>query len=577
MLTQDGLRGRLPATTVPVVSLDAGGGGEGSEERAAGEAAAAPSGGAAAPANLAYIIYTSGSTGRPKGVMVSQRAIVNRLLWMQAAFPLSAADRVLHKTPYSFDASIWEIFCPLLAGALLVVAEPEGHRDSAYLLAAIAERQITTLQLVPSFLSVFLEEPGMREGCRSLRRVFSGGEALSGDLAARFFGLLDAELCNLYGPTEAAIDATFHPLSREERRAGGMVPIGRPLANLQVILLDAARRLVPAGLAGELQIGGKALARGYCERPDLTAERFVPHPYSATAGERLYRTGDLARVLDDGALEFLGRIDQQVKIRGYRIEPGEIEATLKLYPGVREAVVAVRDRASAARQLVAYVVPQPVPERPPGARVLRTLPNGLEVAFLNRDETDLIYREIFEQEEYLAHGITLEDGDCIFDVGANIGLFSLFMSQRFRGVRLYAFEPIPTTFAALSANVALYRLPVKLFQCGISNRTGSAPFTFYPNWSAMSGAYADVAAEVMVSRAALDSQVTVSSEVADELLSERFSGAETFDCPLRTLSEVIREERIERIDLLKIDVEKSELDALAGLTEADWEIGRAHV
>ena len=318
--------------------------------------------------SLAYVIFTSGSTGRPKGVMNTHAAIANRLLWMQDAYGLGPADRVLQKTPFTFDVSVWEFFWPLIAGATLVMARPGGHRDPDYLLETIAEHGITTLHFVPSMLQAFLEEPGM-ERAGSLARVFASGEALPGALAARFAERLPGvPLHNLYGPTEAAVDVTFHPCSRDDQ--AGVVPIGRPIANLEILVVDRHGAPVPVGGAGELRIGGAGLARGYLGRPDLTAERFVPqpgrHPGPRSGGERLYRTGDLARHRPDGVIEFLGRIDHQVKIRGFRVEPGEIEAALGEQPEVREAVVTAHGEGG-ARRLAAYVVPaagaEPSPER----------------------------------------------------------------------------------------------------------------------------------------------------------------------------------------------------------------------
>jgi amino acid adenylation domain-containing protein len=306
------------------------------------------------PDNLAYVIYTSGSTGQPKGVMISHRAISNRLLWQQHAFPLAADDRVLQKTPYSFDASVWEIFLPLLTGACLVMAEPGGHQDSSYLVAAIEQHEVTVLQLVPSLLAVFVEEPEAPRGCRTLRRLFCGGEAYPADLARRCRDLLDVEICNLYGPTEVSIDASFHA----GLPGGGesVMPIGRPLSNARLHLLDPAGRRVPPGVAGELFVAGPGLARGYLDRPALTGERFVPDPFAVTPGERLYRTGDRARLAPTGEVHFLGRIDQQVKIRGVRIEPGEIEAVLQQHPAVQGAAVLVREDTPGDPRLVGYVV-----------------------------------------------------------------------------------------------------------------------------------------------------------------------------------------------------------------------------
>ncbi|HEV7668968.1 MAG TPA: amino acid adenylation domain-containing protein, partial [Thermoanaerobaculia bacterium] len=304
------------------------------------------------PENLAYVIYTSGSTGRPKGAMNSHAGIVNRLLWGQEAYGLSAEDRVLQKTPTNFDVSVWEFFWPLLIGGRLVIAKPGGHRDPSYLVRLIAAEGITTLHFVPSMLHVFLEAEGL-DTCASVRRVMASGEALSGQLAARFRERLDCPLYNLYGPTEAAVEVTHWSCRDDEPSTG--VPIGRPIANTGIFLLDRRFDPVPVVVPGELFIGGSGLARGYLNRPDLTAERFVPNPFGETPGDRLYRTGDLARFSPRGAVEYLGRLDHQVKLRGFRIELGEIEAVLAGHERVREAVVLVREDDPGDRRLVAYV------------------------------------------------------------------------------------------------------------------------------------------------------------------------------------------------------------------------------
>ena len=305
------------------------------------------------PDNLAYVIYTSGSTGTPKGVMISHRSICNRLFWTQHNFPLSAADTVLQKTVYSFDASVWEIFVPLLAGARLVMAEPGGQQDSAYLVNAIIEHQVTTLQLVPSMLRVLLEADRISE-CTSLRLVFCGGEALTSEVVAAFRQRLDAKLVNLYGPTEASIDATSNSVDElpEER----IVPLGKPLANVQVYLLDVQQNPVPTGVQGEIHIGGVGLARGYLHRPELTAEKFIPNPFSSVPGQRLYRTGDLARQSSDGTIHFQGRTDHQIKLRGFRIELGEIEAALRQHALVSESLVLLREDVPGDQRLVAYAI-----------------------------------------------------------------------------------------------------------------------------------------------------------------------------------------------------------------------------
>ncbi|WP_082248787.1 non-ribosomal peptide synthetase, partial [Burkholderia pseudomallei] len=302
---------------------------------------------------LAYVIYTSGSSGEPKGVMNEHRGVVNRLWWMQQTYALDERDAVLQKTPFSFDVSVWEFFWPLMSGARLVIAKPEGHKDPAYLSELIDRERVTTLHFVPSMLQAFLEDEGAARGCGSVKRVMCSGEALPPSLVKRFYRCLpDARLHNLYGPTEAAVDVTAWACDAEE--GGASVPIGRPIANTRIYVLDGYGQPVPRGVAGELYIGGVQVARGYLNRPELTRERFVDDPF--VAGGRLYKTGDLARWRTDGSLEYLGRNDFQVKIRGFRIELGEIEAQLAKVAGVRETVVLARDSGSPAgeKRLVAY-------------------------------------------------------------------------------------------------------------------------------------------------------------------------------------------------------------------------------
>ncbi|MGH1392473.1 MAG: amino acid adenylation domain-containing protein [Trichormus sp.] len=329
------------------------------------------------PDNAIYIIYTSGSTGAPKGVINTHRGVSNRLYWMQQQYGLQIGEAVLQKTPFSFDVSVWEFFWTLLNGGSLVMAKPGGHQDPNYLLEIIAQHKITTLHFVPTMLGVFLETPNLNERCRSLKRVICSGEALSIEIQNRFFQHLDAELHNLYGPTEAAIDVTYWQCQPTDNLH--TVPIGRPIANTQIYLLNDYLQPVPLGIPGEIYIGGVGVARGYWKRPDLTAERFIGglgtlrqaqciagdwglgenfpptplHPYTPTP---IYRTGDLARYLPDGSLEYLGRLDNQVKIRGLRIELGEIEAVINQHPDVQQAVVILDSKQADNQRLVAYVV-----------------------------------------------------------------------------------------------------------------------------------------------------------------------------------------------------------------------------
>lgn len=316
------------------------------------------------PDHTAYIIFTSGSTGRPKGVMVGQTAIVNRLLWMQDRYPLSADDVVAQKTPCSFDVSVWEFWWPFIAGARLVMAEPEAHRDPQAMQQFFAHYGVTTTHFVPSMLAAFVAslDADSVAACRTLRRVFCSGEALPTDLCREWERLTGAPLHNLYGPTEAAVDVSWYPACGPELAAvtGSSVPIGWPVWNTGLRILDGAMRPVPPGVAGDLYLTGIQLAQGYLGRPDLTASRFIADPFAP--GERMYRTGDVARWLANGAVEYLGRSDDQLKIRGQRIELGEIDRAMSALPDVAQAVshACVFNQAAAtggdARQLVGYLV-----------------------------------------------------------------------------------------------------------------------------------------------------------------------------------------------------------------------------
>ncbi|HEX6597443.1 MAG TPA: amino acid adenylation domain-containing protein [Acidimicrobiales bacterium] len=348
LLTQRHLVDDLPATTAHVLVLD-------DPDTWTGQSTdRGPA--AAGPANVAYAIYTSGSTGRPKGVPNTHRGICNRIDWMQKAYGLGPDDVVLQKTPASFDVSVWEFFWPLVTGARLVLARPGGHKDPAYLCGLIVAEGVTTTHFVPSMLGVFLPEPGVG-GCRSLRRVICSGEELPVTVTREFLRVLPwSELHNLYGPTEAAVDVSSWPCEPGAVGAVSSIPIGRPIQNIQLYVLDRRFAPVPIGVAGELHIAGVGLARGYLNRPGLTAEKFVPNPYGPP-GSRMYRTGDLARWRRDGTLEYLGRIDHQVKLRGLRIELGEIESALRTHPSVRDATVVVREDTPGDKRLVAYVLP----------------------------------------------------------------------------------------------------------------------------------------------------------------------------------------------------------------------------
>jgi amino acid adenylation domain-containing protein len=303
-------------------------------------------------ANLVYVNYTSGSTGNPKGAMITHRAIVNVMWWMQSAFPLDKQDRVLQQISFSFDPSVLEILAPLFVGGRLVLARPGGHQDPTYLVQTILAHEITVLHVVPSTLRMLLQIPELQD-CQSLRHVFCGGEVLSEQLARAFFEVLKAELHCMYGPTEVAITSVFNSVRRDH--LDEIIPIGRPVDNVKAYVLDCNRQPVPIGVSGELYLGGVQVGLGYHNRPELTGERFIADPFNNAPGALLYRTGDQVRYLPDRKIQFLGRIDHQVKLRGQRVELGEIESVTRLHPMVRESVVVMREDAPGDKRLVAYV------------------------------------------------------------------------------------------------------------------------------------------------------------------------------------------------------------------------------
>ncbi len=432
---------------------------------------------------------------------------------------------------------------------------------------------VTHLQCTPSLAQMMALDPETAAGLSQLEVMLVGGEALPLTLARRLRELVGGPILNMYGPTETTIWSTAWTL---DELADG-VSIGRPIANTTVLILDERGQPVPVGVPGELYIGGAGVARGYHRRPELTAERFVSDP--AGHSGRFYRTGDRARFTADGKLEFLGRIDQQIKLRGVRIEPGEIEQVLAEHSGVREVAVKAVGGADEPR-LIAYVVPNrttPVihveAEHPDDDRY--RLANGLLVAHHTAHQTAGIAREVFTDTVYLKHGLRYPPGAVIIDVGANIGLFSLFAHLHCEAPTIYAFEPIPPTFALLRENVESHEIPAKLFRCGLSDQPGTATFTFYPMMSGLSSRFADVEADREEARAMFHHYLEPASRTAlDEqqlegLLTERYRHVE-FECELRTLSEVMREQGIERVDLLKIDVERSEMYVLRGIDDEDW-------
>jgi len=524
--------------------------------------------------NLAYTIYTSGSTGRPKGVSIPHQAVVNFLYTMAQTPGLTADDTLLAVTTISFDIAGLELYLPLIKGATVVLASSQVVADGERLLQLIETAKPTIMQATPATWRLLLVygwagTPGLK--------ILCGGEALPGDLAEKLL-TRGASVWNLYGPTETTIWSTVHqvvaPQAGDQAEAAAVAPIGRPIANTTIYILDDHRQPVPIGVPGHLFIGGHGLARGYWQRPELTEEKFIPHPFATdlaiASDERIYQTGDFARYQADGTIEFLGRQDHQVKLRGYRIELGEIESVLNRHPAVEQSVVMVKEDDNANKRLVAYIKPNsqsviPIPEWQ-----LHRLPNRLPFSVINKMEADHLYELIFDHLVYLKHGIRIPQDACMLDIGANIGLSMLFLHQYAPKGKIYLFEPVPDIFDVLQKNIAIYEqihaVPLML---GLSSKPGAVEFTYYPNWSALSGLYGNVAEEEELSRVFMQNHYGELAQYADEWLAGRFQG-KTVHCELRTISQIISEHQIEKIDLIKINVEKSEYDILLGIDEADW-------
>lgn len=556
-------------------------------EIASGEAAA----GNLDPQNAAYVIYTSGSTGQPKGVVVSHANVWRLLAATEEAYGFGEQDVWTLFHSYAFDFSVWEMWGALLYGGRLVVPGHWLTRSGDEFYQLLHDQGVTVLNQTPSafreLMRVEQERESNQEALR-LRWVIFGGEALDVEILRAWFerhGGDGPKLVNMYGITETTVHVTHRELSKTDAEGAGVrFPIGKPLSDLRVYLLNEEMNLAPIGVVGEIYVGGAGVSRGYLGQADLTAERFMPDEFSAEAGARLYRSGDLARWLGNGELEFLGRRDHQVKIRGFRIELGEIETTLMRHPGIQQCVVRLRNDPTGAPSLVAYCVPaaataatvkrwlQMEQEGSPANRERIILPNGEPLIAMNRKETEFLYQEIFEDEQYSIHVNSLSPESIIVDVGAHVGVFTLYAAFKFNNPVIYAFEPMPALFEVLQSNCRLYGVNARLSQVALGSEENTAQFVYYPKLTSLSSRYAVADEE----RRVVLSYLSANPETGDELdeLLHQWTEGEALTCRVTTLSRVIDENGIDHIDLLKIDVEKSEWEVLQGIQPSHWPIIR---
>jgi len=515
-------------------------------------------------ANIAYIIYTSGSTGKPKGVMVTHRNVTRLFSITDKLFKFGPDDvwSIFHS--FAFDFSVWEMWGALLSGGRVVIVPQLTAQNSEEFLQLVCKEGITILNQTPSAFSMLsaVQFRYNREHC--LRVIIFGGEALDITILKSWqANKLNqrTKLVNMFGITETTVHTTYTEISGDNRSKAGV--IGTCLGDMRAYVLDSNLGMVALGVVGELYIAGEGVARGYVNNPALTAERFLPDPFGLPS-ERMYRSGDLVRRLKNGELEYIGRSDHQIKIRGYRIELGEIEASIKEQPYINDAVVTVHEDSSGEKRLVAYII-----SNTPSDESLCVLSNGLQIHCANRHETRTIYEEIFENKSYLQHGISIDDNSCILDVGANVGLFSLYVKGITPTSKLYAFEPADQTFNTLKLNLERYGLDVRAMKIALSDYDGDATFYHYPKMSVNSGLYANQATDLSLTERFVENKFSEGSSKLINFLQDRFQ-IEAQTCEVQRLSTFIRSENLEKIDLLKIDVEKSELDILNGIEQEHW-------
>lgn len=525
--------------------------------------------------NLAYIIYTSGSTGLPKGVLIEHKSVNNLIDALNDTIydHLDEHLQVGINAPIVFDASIKQLI-QIVNGHTLIPIPEDIRLDPENLAEFTIAQEIEVLDCTPSQLNLLLDTKLFeKSSAPNLKVVLIGGENIPDNLWRKLSEIGHIKFFNVYGPTECTVDTTVAPIKSDTSTS-----LGSPINNVKVYLLDKNLTPVPIGMKGEICIAGEGIARGYLNDVKKTSESFLPDVFSNVRGARMYRTGDIGRYTENGNIEFVGRIDNQVKIRGYRVELGEIERVLEEHPGIKQTkVVFNKDKNPAT--LVAYSIPHRKFASHIDGAFRYELPNKLVLVQQNKNETDYLFEEIFEKRTYLRRGITLPEQPCIVDVGANIGMFTLFILQNNPSANIYAFEALPPIYEKLRLNTELYGENVNIYPIGISNENKTDTFTFYPQYSMMSGlsSYASSDADTKVIETYLENQKEQGSTGAktllahsDSLISPRFEEKQSLQVQLITLSEFIEEKDIEFIDLLKIDVQRAEMDVLEGINHSDW-------
>jgi amino acid adenylation domain-containing protein/FkbM family methyltransferase len=533
----------------------------------------------------AYVIYTSGSTGRPKGVVATHRNVLRLFRTTARWFPFGP-DQVWSMThSYAFDFSVWEIWGALLHGGHLVIAPYWTVRSPEALLDFLGEQEVTMLSQTPTAFAELMradEERGGRDRL-ALEHVVLGGEALAVEGLVPWMvrrGENAPSIINMYGITETTVHVTYHHVTLEEARAGHD-SIGVPLPDLCVELRDEHGAVLHGEAEGEMYVTGPGVTLGYLHRPEETAAAFSTD--DGPAGERTYRTGDFGRRLADGTLQYRGRRDGQVKIRGHRIETGEVEAVLRRHEWVGQvAVRAIADRTG-TKSLAAFVVPSPETadlllrrlrverESLPAGAAFKTIAGGVPFIGRRQSELDFMVKEFDDQSEQLPGAQPRPEDEVIFDVGANVGVFTLLASTLAPAARIFAFEPVPELRELLEMNVALHGAHASVEGVALGRQPGEGLLTYYPNMSIMSGLHADVQRDsALVTTTAETSNSTASPTALVDVVDDAFARPVVRSCVIRTLSDVVDEHDLTTIDLLKIDVERAELDVLGGLESRHW-------